>query len=413
MCTQLNSVSFQPSQRSFMPRDTLVIVLTYLADPKLACVSKNFRDATKKAFPLILQAMISHRLVIPIIPSSINDKASVKNKLIRISILVKEAAIRASISPRLDFGSILEKIREVRDRDLVVFFKKICVELKRFGYVISSEPSKNYQIQAGQIRIWLKNNQTVLKKIRNLDLSNCKMNVFPEEICMLSNLETLSLSCNRVVYVPEMIGSLLHLKALDLSCNQISELPIAIANINNLRHLDLSDNRFRYFPRAVCFLKALKSLDISDNQLTSLPAEIANLMNLGELSVADNHLEFLPIEIGYLSELEECLDVSRNFLRVLPASIRFLKKLKRLNVSSNLLRSVPSHLIELRNLRRLEASKNQFRIIPQEMTQMPPLDDLDISDNPIDHWSQYVGHLRFLYLPQTVGRYCNPEYEPF
>lgn len=78
-----------------------------------------------------------------------------------------------------------------------------------------------------------------------------------------------------------------------------------------------------------------EELNLSHNNLTgALPAEIKKLKNLKKLDISYNRMTGLPAELGQLFNLES-LDVSHNQLTGLPYELGNLKKLKTLNVSGN------------------------------------------------------------------------------
>lgn len=99
--------------------------------------------------------------------------------------------------------------------------------------------------------------------------------------------------------------------------------------------LDLSGQGLSSLPSYVLDRGELEELDLSDNKLTgALPAEIRFLKRLKKLEMSNNQMTGIPAEIGQLSELEE-INYSNNEITGLPLEIGNLKKLRILNLSGN------------------------------------------------------------------------------
>jgi cyclophilin family peptidyl-prolyl cis-trans isomerase len=99
--------------------------------------------------------------------------------------------------------------------------------------------------------------------------------------------------------------------------------------------LDMSGQGFTALPEFVLQRTDVEELDISDNALSgALPAEIRRLSRLRKLNASGNRMTGIPAEIGQLAALED-LDFSDNALTGLPLELGNLRKLKRLDLSGN------------------------------------------------------------------------------
>jgi len=120
--------------------------------------------------------------------------------------------------------------------------------------------------------------------------SNKSLDIIPNCIGNLKNLELLELRRNQLSSLPESFGNLQNLQGLHLSNNQISSLPESIGNLQNLQNLVLSSNQLTTLPDSFGNLQNLQNLVLSSNQLSSLPESIKNLKdNLKILLLSGNY----------------------------------------------------------------------------------------------------------------------------
>lgn len=126
----------------------------------------------------------------------------------------------------------------------------------------------------------------------------------------------------------------LSVKGINLSNLNINVIPDSISNLKNLECLILSHNFLTGLPDSICEIKPLKYLMINDNSLNSLPERIGNLSNLKRLYLSNNLLVSLPVSVCNLIELEQ-LALRNNFIEVLPKELVNIKCLRYLPVSPN------------------------------------------------------------------------------
>ncbi len=124
------------------------------------------------------------------------------------------------------------------------------------------------------------------------------------------------------------------------------------------------------------------TLDLSKEYLTILPPEIGQLTNLTELDLSANQLTTLPPEICQLRNLKK-LTLWQNRLTALPKEISQLTNLIWLNLDSNRLTILPIELFQLKRLTLLAINHNQLSILPSEICQLPKLKELYLHGNPL------------------------------
>jgi hypothetical protein len=108
----------------------------------------------------------------------------------------------------------------------------------------------------------------------------------------------------------------------------------------------------------------LTALNLSRNNLTEIPATIGNLTALTRLDLSHNiKLTEIPATIGNLTALTE-LYIENNNLTALPAEIGNLTALNCLNLSDNKLTSLPTEIGNLTALNCLHLSNNPLAALP-------------------------------------------------
>ncbi|MCP5492741.1 MAG: leucine-rich repeat domain-containing protein [Chlamydiales bacterium] len=126
-----------------------------------------------------------------------------------------------------------------------------------------------------------------------------------------------------------------------------------------------------------CYEKGNKTLSLAGLQLKTLPACLRLLTSLNRLDISSNSLESLPDSIGGLKALT-WLDVSFNLLKSLPESMDGLKALTWLDVSFNLLKSLPESMDGLKALTLLDVSSNLLESLPESVGRLKALTELDV-----------------------------------
>ena len=195
-----------------------------------------------------------------------------------------------------------------------------------------------------------------------LDLSNCGIQYFPDELWELRELRILYLGNNRFfstgdnntfLKIPQKIEQLESLQVLDLSEKQIKFEDDHTLYLPNLLYLNIYNCNYSKIPKPLLIpsltsihyncldsslsddlfsLVNLQYLNLSGSQISSLPDSVGNLVNLQYLKLIDSQISSLPDSVGNLENLWE-LDLSYSQISSLPDSVGNLENLRKLDLS--------------------------------------------------------------------------------
>ncbi|CAH8521433.1 unnamed protein product [Schistosoma turkestanicum] len=199
---------------------------------------------------------------------------------------------------------------------------------ERIDTLLRSGQMKSYHIPAAIFK---------LRRLTALYLDRCQLNFIPENLTLLKRLRELDLSKNYFKDIPQGLFTLYNtLEYLDFSDNtlnseadQIISLPKDFgAKFQMLRVLKLSSTNLTCLQNGVlCGMNRLQLLDLSRNKISQLPDDINSLISLEELLLSENKLTSLPNTICHLKELRT-LDVSYNRLINLPGDLYLLRNIQ-------------------------------------------------------------------------------------
>jgi len=157
---------------------------------------------------------------------------------------------------------------------------------------------------------------SVSSNLTIVDISNCKMQAFPENIFKLKKMERLFINDNSLTKIPSTISMLKNIKMIGVDA-ELSELPKEIGDLKSLHSLDLRGNSFSHFPVQIVALTNLKVLDLMYNSITEFPAEISKMSNLSSLYIGGN--PFALKEIEYMTNHKnQHSDAYNNLQKLIP-----------------------------------------------------------------------------------------------
>eukprot|EP01119_Soliformovum_irregulare_P012995 TRINITY_DN3422_c0_g1_i3.p1 TRINITY_DN3422_c0_g1~~TRINITY_DN3422_c0_g1_i3.p1 ORF type:complete len:988 (-),score=346.47 TRINITY_DN3422_c0_g1_i3:57-3020(-) len=218
-----------------------------------------------------------------------------------------------------------------------------------------------------------------LKKL-TVELNN--LTEFPPEMSKLGKLEVVSASLNKIKDISNLCGLPL-LRELDLTDNKIENLPADLPKMSSLTSLNLENNLIKTFGEALGKTSSIAFLSLKGNGLSSIPGGvISNMKKLRDLNLNDNQIASIPVELCKLPELQ-VLSVTANQISELPAAVSSLKKLAVLRIGFNKLKSIPEQLTLLTGLEEINIGSNQITALPAGIAKLPQLFDFFAGYNQI------------------------------
>jgi len=204
--------------------------------------------------------------------------------------------------------------------------------------------------------------------IEKLNLSNNNISIIPKSIFALNSLKIINLARNKIKKIPQTISRLMNLKSLDLHDNLLITLPENFSNFSSLEELNLDFNKFSTFPKIICNIKSLKKIKIGHNKINEIPNSILMLKDLELLALQGNSLVEIPDEIGDLNKLK-FLSISGNKIIKIPESIKNLSDLTTLYIDNNkfIHKKSLDFLDELHKLKLLVIDQSQTKLLSNNL----------------------------------------------
>lgn len=124
----------------------------------------------------------------------------------------------------------------------------------------------------------MRNNKKVI--LIYLDCGKNEITQFPEVVLKMTNLQTLFLNSNGMKGdIPSSISSLRYLKELSLSDNKLDSIPLTIITLTRLEKIYLHYNQLTRIPLDISKLPNLKWFDAENNPLLPPPLDVIGKNN--------------------------------------------------------------------------------------------------------------------------------------
>lgn len=151
-----------------------------------------------------------------------------------------------------------------------------------------------------------------------------------------ATIKTLNLTGKSLEVLPNLVSELINLEELNLSKTNLKTLPIELSLCKKLRKIDLGYNPDMDVNQVfkVLRLMDLTSVVIEGCQLSFVPFQLAEIRTLNYLNASNNLITELPDNFGKLTGLIS-LNVAMNQLDSIQTGINRLPNLKSLDISFN------------------------------------------------------------------------------
>lgn len=136
----------------------------------------------------------------------------------------------------------------------------------------------------------------------------------------------------------------------------------------------------------------LKSLNLSKNYIPEVPASIISATKLRNLNLSRNRIVTVASEIEHLTNLTS-LHLKFNCIKEIPTTIGGLSHLTILDLSRNCISLLPSELGKLHKLRNLQLECNRLTDLPTTIGDLHELGHLDLSINKLSELPPAIGRL--------------------
>jgi internalin A len=229
----------------------------------------------------------------------------------------------------------------------------------------------------------------------------------PPKLFEFSNLTTLELINCRIYKLPRKLAKLKKLNQLAIYTDQ-SGKRIKLARNKSIHTLVIGSP---HLPKNYRAFKVLHRLDLSRNNLTDFPM-IRGCKKLKELSLRDNRLTLENQKAK--STTLEVLELQKNQIKAVPASIAQFPNLKRLVLNYNAIERVTEKLALLTKLEQVGFYSNQLKEVPDALYNLTSLKEIDLYYNQIERlderasqWKKlevlYLSNNKLISLPDNLG----------
>lgn len=268
---------------------------------------------------------------------------------------------------------------------------------------------------------WLVENQRK-DTVKIVDLSDLKLEEFPELVFEFPNMTRLDISANYFYRIPRKLRKMDSLEVLIWSGNNFNKSGLPTAKIprkiklprkTNIKKLYLNNNQLVELPSSLKRLRKLESFSAANNELRNLDGRLKNARSLKLLTLDQNPLAINSIKWKKIPSSLEILRLNKCGLTEISAAIYDLN-VRDLQFRENAIRIIPEGISKMDSLRKLSFYKNQMEKLPADFYDLKKLMSLDLYYNLLDEISPaitkfdslsilYIAHNRLYDVPEEIG----------
>lgn len=124
----------------------------------------------------------------------------------------------------------------------------------------------------------------------------------------------------------------------------------------------------------------------------------SSLPDENELILRDKSLKKLSKNMFKKYQNIRVLDLTSNFIQVLPKHVNQLKSLEVIKLANNEIISLPKEILDIKTLKYLNIARNQISEIPEPISLLHNLTTLDISGNKLKQFPLGIADLSLIKL---------------
>lgn len=221
-----------------------------------------------------------------------------------------------------------------------------------------------------------------LKKLKSILIMSDSDVVLPESFAELEQLEVLNVRAESW-QLPKRFDRLVRLKELDLMHCRVGRAPEGVANMTSVGCVCLGGSEESDYEQILSVVAKMPNVTRLELGTNPVPKAVGLCRQLKELVIwagvrPEKPLQ-LPEEMFELGQLE-VLVMSRNFFREIPEGLGRLKGLQTLVIDESEFEALPESIGELTNLTFLNLSENPgLRRLPASVKNLKALERVDLS----------------------------------
>ncbi|XP_034934454.1 leucine-rich repeat and immunoglobulin-like domain-containing nogo receptor-interacting protein 1-B [Chelonus insularis] len=228
-----------------------------------------------------------------------------------------------------------------------------------------------------------------LESLETLLIARNNITVLPYQAFVMSKyLSNLDISINGIrslqdyTFKPNQ-----QLRYLNLSFNHLTNLPSRpFSGLGKLQHLDMADNDIRILPRGLfAELNNLQFLNLAGNPISNLThLSFQGLTNLIQLDIGKTNILHIPHHFWRLIPNLRSLTIDETKIEVIEnEDLIGLEKLENLTITNGRLREIHSKALDhLTYLRNLDLRRNDLTFLPASLAHLTRLTHLHLQGNP-------------------------------
>jgi Leucine-rich repeat (LRR) protein len=188
-------------------------------------------------------------------------------------------------------------------------------------------------------------------------------------------------------------GDFDNIKTFDVKSARIQDIPAGIKLCTTLTDLQLNDNHISLISDEFCECWSIRRVSFSNNRIShNMNMNLANLQLLAEVDISGNFLSMIPEAIFWIPNIS-IINISNNRIAGFKVPAKSWLSLTQLNLSKNVFTELPLSLFDVVSIKTLQVANNSLSHVQPQFNFLQNIANLDISSNLLEN----VEGLSFLF----------------